>query len=176
MGEDAVQRFPAQVEPLTVVFQAFSHAQALLIVAKAAGQQAVERAFPDMAERRMPQIVPQGGGFGQVLVEAQAARQRAGHLGYLQRMGQAGAVMVAHGSEKHLRLVFQPAKALAVNDAVAVALVAGAQVAGGNGVGPPGASGGQCSVRGQAGLFVPLLTLTDGHAAGSFHPWYTMES
>lgn len=109
----------------------------------------------------------QGGGFGQILVEAQAARQRARHLGDLQRMGQAGAVMVAHGGEEHLRLVFQAAKALAVDDAVAVALVAGAQVADGNGMGAPGASGGQGGVRGQAGLFVLLLTLADGHAVSS---------
>ena len=58
-----------------------------------------------------------------------AATDRAGDLGHLERVGQAGAVVVAGGGDKDLGLVHQPAEALGVEDAIAVALKRGPQVA-----------------------------------------------
>ena len=82
----------------------------------------IQRVFADVPKGRVPQIMPQRDGFGQIFVQPQAPGQRPGHLRHLQRVGQAGAVMVAHGGKKHLRLVFQPPEALAVNDAVPIPL------------------------------------------------------
>ena len=48
-----------------------------------------------MAERRMAEIVGQRQRLGQVLVDAQRARQRARHLGDFERVGEPGAVVVA---------------------------------------------------------------------------------
>src|SRR5204863_6460908 len=41
----------------------------------------------------------------------------------LERVREAGAVVIARGREEHLRLVLQPAERLAVDDAIAVALI-----------------------------------------------------
>ena len=49
------------------------------------------------------------------------------HLGHLEGVDEPRAVVVPLGGQKHLRLVGKPAKALAVEDAVPVALEAGAQ-------------------------------------------------
>ncbi len=46
----------------------------------------------------------------------------------LQRVGHAGAVVVALRLQKDLRLVHEPAEGLAVQDAVGIALIAGAHV------------------------------------------------
>ena len=83
-----------------------------------------------MAKGRVPEIVAQGDGLGQVLVEPQADRHGAGDLRDLQHMGQSGAVMIAGRGEKDLGLVLEPAKGLGVDDTVAVTLEHGPQAAG----------------------------------------------
>ena len=124
---DAVANLFCQVEA-GAVFQLLHHAQALLIVPEAAVTEVVQRALADMPEGGMPQVVPQGDGFRQVLVEAQRPRDGAGHLLYLQGVGQAGAEMVALRCDEDLGLELQPPEALGVQDAVAVPLVIRAQV------------------------------------------------
>ena len=114
-------------------------------MSEAAGHSLVQGVFANMAERRMAQIMPQRDGFGQIFVQPQAPGQRPGHLRHLQRVGQAGAVMVAHGGKKHLRLVFQPPEALAVNDTVPISLKIRPQIIGRNG---GGASGRICGAFG----------------------------
>ena len=63
-----------------------------------------------MAERRMAQVVGQGHGLGQVGVQPQRMGQRAGDLGHLQTVGQAGAVVVAFVGDEDLGLALQAAK------------------------------------------------------------------
>ena len=75
-----------------------------------------------MAEGGMPQIMAEGHGFGQILVQAERTRDRAGDLRHFERMREARAKMVALGSDEHLRLVGQASKTLRMNDLVAVAL------------------------------------------------------
>ena len=41
---------------------------------------------------------------------------------HVQRMGQAGDIMIAFGSEKDLRFIFQAFEGVAVNDAISVPL------------------------------------------------------
>ena len=75
-----------------------------------------------MAERRMAEIVGQRQRLGQVLVEAQLARDGAGDLRHLQRVRQPRAVVVALVEHEHLRLVGEPPEGRRMQDAVAVAL------------------------------------------------------
>src|SRR5690606_16483498 len=81
-----------------------------------------ECVLPGVAEGGVPQIVGQGDGFQQVLVEAQHAGDGAADLGNLQRVGEAGAEQVALVVDEDLGLVLQPAEGGAVDDTVAVAL------------------------------------------------------
>ena len=54
--------------------------------------------------------------------EAQGAGERAGDLRHLQRMGEAGPVVIAFVKDEHLRLVLQAPECRRVDDAVAIAL------------------------------------------------------
>ena len=60
--------------------------------------------------------------LGQVLVETERPGHRASDPARLQRVGQAGAVVIALGGDEDLCLVLQPAEGLRVDDPVAVAL------------------------------------------------------
>ena len=75
-----------------------------------------------MAERRMAEVVRQRQRFDQVFVEPQRPGQRAGDRRDFERVRQPRAMVVAHLAGEDLRLVAQPAKRGAVQDAVAVAL------------------------------------------------------
>ena len=129
--QQAYDRGMELLEPVSYThLQLVHHPHALLVVFKAAGAQSVQRTLARVAEGRVPQIVPQGNGLGQVLVQAQRPGDGAGDLVHLQRVGEPGAVVVALGRKEHLRFLFQPPEGLAVDDPVPVALVAGAQGAG----------------------------------------------
>ena len=122
VAHNAVAHLARQVEVLEDVH----HAQALLVVAEAERADLGERALARVAERRMPKVMPERDRLGQVLVQPQGARHRARDLRDLERVRQAGAVVVALGRDEHLRLVGKPPERLGVDDAVAVALEAGA--------------------------------------------------
>ena len=124
VGNDAVAHLPGQVEAPAVFFQEIHHPQALAVVGKATGAQTVQRALPRVAKGGMAQVVAQGDGLGQILVQPQGAGDGAGDLRDLQRVGQPGAVMVPLGRKKDLGLLLQAAERLAVDNAVAVPLVA----------------------------------------------------
>jgi len=97
---------------------------------KAAGHYFVQGVLPGMAEGRMAQIVAQGYGLGQVFVQAQGPGYGARYLGHFQGVGEAGAKMVAFGSDKDLGLMLQPAEGLAMNNPVAIPLEFGPHPAG----------------------------------------------
>ncbi len=84
--------------------------------------QFIERILACMAERGVPEIMREGQGFCEILVEPQAAGQRAGDLAHLDGMREARAIMVALMLHENLRLVFQAAEGGGMDDAVAVAL------------------------------------------------------
>ena len=96
------------------------------------GHQMVQRRLSDVTKWGMTKVVSQRDGLCQVLIETQAACKRARYLSYLERVGQTRTIMVAHRGQKYLRFVFETAKAFAVDNAVAVTLVAGAHVVLGN--------------------------------------------
>ena len=96
--------------------------------AVAFGQALVEHGLPDVAERRVAEVVPEPDRLRQVLVEAQRPRHVAGDPARLEGMGEPSAVVVALGRDEDLRLVLEAAEGLGVDDPVAVALERGAVV------------------------------------------------
>ena len=135
---NTIAHLGGQVERLDAV----DHAQALFVVAEALRADFVQCGFARVAKRRMPEVVAEGNGFGQVFVQAQGARNGTPNLRNFEGMGQAGAVVVALRGDEYLCLVGQAAKRLGMDDAVAVTLETGAVRAGGQGPLPSSGGGG----------------------------------
>ena len=95
---------------------------AVVVEAAVLGHAGVERVLAGMAEGRVAEIVAKRDRFRQVVVEPQGAGERARDLRHLDRMGEAGAEMVALVMDEHLRLVGEAAEGGRMDDAVAVAL------------------------------------------------------
>ena len=77
-----------------------------------------------VAEGGVAEVVGEGQGFGQILVQRQVAAQGAGDLGDFEAVGEARAVVIALVIDEDLGFVFQPAEGGRMDDAVPVALVA----------------------------------------------------
>jgi len=75
-----------------------------------------------VTEGRMAEIVRQRQGFGEVLIEAECARDRPGDLGDFQRVCKPGAVMIPLMGDENLGFLLQAAKRRSVNDPVTVTL------------------------------------------------------
>jgi hypothetical protein len=60
-----------------------------------------------VSKGRMPQIVRQCNGLGEVFVEAKRPRYGARYLRYFERVSEARSRMVALGEKQNLRLVFE---------------------------------------------------------------------
>ena len=93
-------------------------------------QHLVQDALPGVAEGGVTQVVAERDRLGQVFVQAQRPGHGPGDAGHLQGMREPGAVVVALGGDEDLGLVLETAERLAVDDAVAVALVGRAERAG----------------------------------------------
>ena len=63
-----------------------------------------------MSKGSVPQIVAQGNGLGQALIEPECLGNGPGNLGNLKGMGQARPVVIPFRREKHLGLMLKPAK------------------------------------------------------------------
>src|SRR5439155_10971381 len=116
----AVPNFLREVQSGAVLLDLLDDADALLVMAKAVGQELPEQLLTDVAEGRMPDVVAHRHRLDEVFIETKAARHRAADLRDLERVRQAGAVVVADGREEDLRLVLEPAEGLAVDDAVPI--------------------------------------------------------
>ncbi len=88
-----------------------------------------EGALARVAKGRVAQVMPEGDGLGEVLVQAQRPRDAASDLRHFERVREAGAVVVPR-ARNTCGLRLEAPECLAVHDAVAVALVAGAQLVG----------------------------------------------
>ena len=86
------------------------------------GHAGVERVLPGMPEGGVAEIVAKRDGFGEIVVEAERARQRPRDLRHLDGVGEAGAEMIALVIDEHLGLVGEAAEGGRMDDAVAVAL------------------------------------------------------
>ena len=133
MAEDPVTDLLGQIQAAAVAFERVHDAQRLLPVVEVAAeplaQAAVEHVLPDVTERRMAEVVPEPDRLCEVFVQRECARDGARDSGDLERVGQAGAVVIALRRDEDLCLVLETAKRLAVDDPVAVALKRRAQTA-----------------------------------------------
>ena len=108
--------------PRPVVLEVIDDAQALLVVVESARHQRVDDTLAGVAERRVPEVVTERDGLGQLLVQPEHLRDGARNLRDLERVREPGAIVIAGRREEDLRLVLEAAKRLAVDDAVAIAL------------------------------------------------------
>ena len=106
----------------------------LLVVAKTTVEPllhcGVERVLARMPEGRVSHVVPEADRLHEILVEPQRPRDDARDRRRLERVGHPRAVVIALGIDEDLRLSLQPPERLRVDDAVAVALELGANLAG----------------------------------------------
>ena len=121
-----------EVEPGAVALEPLDHPQRVLVVAEAACRSAragtsSSTSSPMCPNGGWPRSWPEADRLGQVLVEAQRARDGARDPRDLERVGQPRAVVVALGRDEDLRLVLEPPERLRVHDPVAVALERRAQ-------------------------------------------------
>ena len=132
MLDQTLKGFPGKVQPVKLrvaPLQLGDDPQRLGIVVKTAivGHQLIEFVFARMAKGRVPKIVAQGQGFGQILVHMKRPGKGTGNLGNLNRMGQPRAVMVTLVIDENLGLVLETAKGGGMDDPVTVALKRGAR-------------------------------------------------
>ena len=134
VAQDAVADRLGEVQSPAVTLEHLDHPQRMLVVAEPAPEagleRAVQRLLPRVPERRVPEVVAEADRLGQVLVQPQGPRDGAGDAAGLDRVREAGAVVIALGGDEDLRLVLQAPKALRVRDPVAIALERGAKPAG----------------------------------------------
>src|SRR5262249_15022242 len=119
--DQALERLPGEVQSVEsgiAPLERGHHPQRLRIVIEAAagGEAAIERALAGMAERGMAEVVGERQRLGQILVEPERARERAGNLRDLQRMGQTGAKMIAFVKNEDLGLVREPPEGARMDD------------------------------------------------------------
>jgi len=107
-------------------------------------------------ERRVAEVVRKRHRFGEVLVEAEGARDGARDLRGFHRVRQARSVVVAFVVHEDLRLVLETAKRAGVDDAVAIALERHTERMLGLRIRAAAAIGGLHRVRGQAFSFPTL--------------------
>ena len=96
--------------------------QAVLVVIEPSRHEPAQDPLAGVAERSVAEIVAQRDRLREVLVQAEDLRHGSGDLGHLQGVGEPRPVVVAGRREEHLGLVLEPAKRLAVHDAIAVAM------------------------------------------------------
>ena len=86
----------------------------------------VEGALAGVAKGRVADVVDEGEGLGEVLVEAEGGRDGAGDLSYFDGMGEAGAEVVGGAAREDLGLAGETAEGASLDDALAVTLERGA--------------------------------------------------
>ena len=80
MVNDAISHFPAEIKSPPVILQKIDNAQALLVMPESLRVEFVEHVLPHVAEWGVPQVMPQGNRFRQVLVKVQSSGYGTGYL------------------------------------------------------------------------------------------------
>ena len=128
-----------------------------------------QHALPRVAEGRVTEVVRQGDGLGELLVEPECARSGARELARLERVRQPVAVMVALVGHEDLGLVLEPAEGARVHDAVAIALERGAVRVLRLRKDPPPRSGAPGRAGGEALVLLGLVVLARSREARAHH-------
>ena len=120
--ENSVDDLSGQIEPT-------GDLRRLLVVPESRLEQRVQGRLPGMPERRMTEVVPEPDRLCEVLIQLQCSGDDASDPARLERVRHTRAVMIPGRVDEDLRLPFQAAKWLRVEDPVAVALKRGANAA-----------------------------------------------
>ncbi len=126
MFDDAFADLERQVEPGKVqvaLFKLFDNPQSLQVVVKAVAvraQQFVKFPLAGVPKGRVPDVMHESKRLGQVGVESQRIRYRAGDLRYFDRVREPVAEMVGKTSRKDLSFCFEAAEGPRMNYAVAI--------------------------------------------------------
>ncbi len=168
--DHALAHLPGEVQPgefRVALFQLGDDAQGLPVVVEAAviPHQPGQSHLAGVTEGGMSQVMRQADRLDQVLVAAEGTGDGPADLGDFQRVGQAGAEVVAFVVDEDLGLVFQPPEGRGVQDAVPVALERGAVFGFVVEVGAPLRVPAAHAVRRQA-LILDLLQLLTGEKHG----------
>ena len=122
MAQDALAHLLGEVQ----VLDPLHHPERMLVVPEgpppALADAGVEHLLADVTERRVAEVVPQADRLGEVLVQPERARHVARDAARLERVREAGAVVIALGRDEDLGLVLEAPERLRVDDPVAVAL------------------------------------------------------
>ena len=148
------------------LLEALDDAEALAVVLEPAvvAHELVEGVLTLVAVGGVAEVMSEGDGFGEVLVDAEGAGDVAGDGGDLHGVGEAGPQVVAGAVEEDLGLVFEPAEGARVDDAVAVALVLGSPVGGRLGIAAAARVGAELGEWGE-----PLALVLLEFVAGAGH-------
>jgi len=125
---DPVPYFKREIQSLPLPLQQIHDPQALLGVRESMGGDLIEDLLPCMAEGGVSQVMGQGNGLGEVLIEPQGLGDGPGDLGDFQGVGQPGAIVIAGGGEEDLGLVLEAAEGLGVDDPIPVPLKGGTEI------------------------------------------------
>ena len=77
---DPVTDFPGKIQSVPVLLQYFHNPDALFIVGKTPRMYLIQRSFPGMSERRVPQIMSQRNGFHQIFIKPECLGNGTGDL------------------------------------------------------------------------------------------------
>jgi len=130
--DDAFAHGEGEIEAAEVemaVLKKLDDAEGVEIVVEAEAvlaERVVEGALAGVAEGGMADVVGEGEGFGEVLIEAEGAGGGAGDLGDFEGVGEAAAEMVGGALGEDLGFAGEAAKGAGVEDAADVALEGGA--------------------------------------------------
>jgi hypothetical protein len=115
-------------EVCVAVFEHFQDSQPMAVVFESAmvPHAGIKGCFAGVPKRRMPKVMCQGDGFGQVFVQTEVTGDGSANLSHFEGMCQSRPVMIVGFGDQHLGLVHEPAKGGAMNDAVAIARIQGA--------------------------------------------------
>jgi len=119
----AVERLHAQVQPSQ------RHVGTPYGVVVPPDDVRAEGVLAGVASRAVTAVVAEGDRLGECHVQAQRSGDRGGHLCHLERVGEAGALVVV-GKDEHLRLSGEPTERGVVQDAIAIAFEAGSELIG----------------------------------------------
>ena len=120
--QDTVAHLLREIETPAVLFQHLDDTDALLDMRKALMAETVQYMLATVAERGMAEIMAQGDGLDEVLVQPKCLAEGTGDLTDLQGMGEARTVVVSLRCDEDLRFMLEAAEGLTVDDAVTITL------------------------------------------------------
>ena len=107
-------------------FEVIDDAEALFGVTEARREEFVEDGLAGVTEGSVSEVVPEGNGLCQVLIEEEGAGDGTRDLSHLKCMGEAGPVVIASRREEDLGFSLESAEGLRMKDSVTVTLEEGA--------------------------------------------------